>query len=214
MQKWYPKSDQNGLQKGPKKVSQITKMSSKSHPKSGLNKSIKKQWFSAPPHPSGSSSGCSESSIFTFWSDVSLAPFWVSFWRCFGSPNGGQGHQKAISKKQQQKWCPKWSQTGPKGGPEMEPKSSKMMSWKHLVSRVAPKWPPEPLQDRFWKGFGTTLGAFSSVVLTYVWWFRFACILSQHVANAQHHNESSKECSRELPRNSFSLRAILHWKVH
>ena len=27
-----------------------------------------------------------------------LTPFWVSFWRCFGSPNGGQGHQKAISK--------------------------------------------------------------------------------------------------------------------
>ena len=30
-----------------------------------------------------------------------LGPFWVSFWRCFGSPNGGQSHQKATSKKHQ-----------------------------------------------------------------------------------------------------------------
>ena len=28
-----------------------------------------------------------------------LGPFWVSFWRCFGSPNGCQGRQKATSKK-------------------------------------------------------------------------------------------------------------------
>ena len=50
-----------------------------------------------------------------------LTPFWVSFWRCFGSPNGGQGHQKATSKKHQKndaqnepklvpKGVPKWSQ--------------------------------------------------------------------------------------------------------
>ena len=99
-----------------------------------------------------------------------LTPFWVSFWRSFGSPNGGQGHQKAISKKTSNKWCPKWAQTGPKGGPKMESKSTKMRSWKHLVSRVAPKWPPKPFQDRFWRGFGTILGPFSSDVLTYVWW--------------------------------------------
>ena len=28
-----------------------------------------------------------------------LVPFWVSFWRCFGSPNGGQGHQKTTTNK-------------------------------------------------------------------------------------------------------------------
>ena len=49
----------------------------------------------------------------------------------------------------------------------MEPKSSKMKSWKHLVSKMAPKRPPDPLQDRFWRGFGTHLGSFSSVFLTY-----------------------------------------------
>ena len=30
-----------------------------------------------------------------------LTPFWVSFWRCFGSSNGGQSLQKATSKKHQ-----------------------------------------------------------------------------------------------------------------
>ena len=102
-----------------------------------------------------------------------LAPFWILFWRCFGSPNGGQGHQKATSKKHK-KWFPKWTQTGPKGDPKMEPKSSNMKSWKHLVSRVAPKWPPEPLQDRFWRGFGTIWGPFSPICLTYFWWFLHA----------------------------------------
>ena len=96
-----------------------------------------------------------------------LIPCWVSFWRCFGSPNGGQSHQKAISKKTPKKWCPTWAQTGPKGVPKMEPKSSKVRSWKHLVSRVAPKRPPEPLQDRFWRGFGTILEPFSAIFLAY-----------------------------------------------
>ena len=31
----------------------------------------------------------------------------------------------------------------------------------------APKWPPEPLQDRLWKGFGSMLGQFSSVFPTF-----------------------------------------------
>ena len=52
-----------------------------------------------------------------------LTPSWVSFWRCFGSPNGGQGHQKATSKKHQKndaqndpKLVPKGSQNGAKIG--------------------------------------------------------------------------------------------------
>ena len=48
-----------------------------------------------------------------------------------------------------------------KGVPKLEPKSSKVKSWKHIVSRAAPKRPHEPLQDRFWTGFGTILGPFS-----------------------------------------------------
>ena len=81
---------------------------------------------------------------------------------------------KSHLKKTSKKWCPKWTQTGPKGDPKMEPKSSKMRSWKHLVSRVAPKRPPDPLQDRFWRRFGTILGPFSSVFLTYFWWCLYA----------------------------------------
>ena len=56
-----------------------------------------------------------------------LTTSWVSFWRCFGSPNGGQSHQKATSKKHQKndaqndpkmvpKGVPKWSQNRQKWG--------------------------------------------------------------------------------------------------
>ena len=40
MQKWYPKSDEHGLQKGPKKKAQITKLGSKIHPRIGFQKNI------------------------------------------------------------------------------------------------------------------------------------------------------------------------------
>ena len=48
-----------------------------------------------------------------------LTPFWVSFWRCFGNPNGGQGRQKATSKKHQ------------KNDAQNEP---------NVVSKGVPKW--------------------------------------------------------------------------
>ena len=92
----------------------------------------------------------------------------------FREPKWRPKPSKRHFKKTSKTWCPKWAQNGPKGGPKMEPKSSKMRSWKHLVSRVAPKRPPDPLQDRFWKGFGTILGPFSLVFLTYVRWFLYA----------------------------------------
>ena len=145
--------------------------------------------------------------IFRFW-------FWLPFWSHFGGVLGAQMEAKAIKKPLQKtlrKLCPKWAQTGPK----MEPKSSKMKSWKHLVSRVAPKWPPEPLQDRFWRGLGTILGSFSSVCLTYVWCFLHAFCSSMLQTNTFKITGShQKETSREGLRNSFSLRAILHQKVH
>ena len=43
---------------------------------------------------------------------------WVSFWRCFGSPNGGQGHQKAISKKHQKRYAQNEPKLVPKGVPK------------------------------------------------------------------------------------------------
>ena len=108
--------------------------------------------------------------IFMFW-------FWPPLGSHFGGVLGAQMEAKAIKKPLQKNikkmiptMTPNWSQRGP----HMEPKSSKMKSWKHLVSRVAPKRPPDPLQDRFWRGFVTILGRCSSVFLTYVWWFVYA----------------------------------------
>ena len=87
-----------------------------------------------------------------------LTPFWVSFWRCFGSPNGGQGHQKATSKKHQKmmpKINPNWSQRGSQNGAKIV---------KHEVleapcfkggSQVASRAPPGSILERFWAHFGT-----------------------------------------------------------
>ena len=92
----------------------------------------------------------------------------------FGGVLGAQMEANAIKKPPQKNINNNDAQYEPKLVPKGLPNWShndKMKSWKHLASRVAPKWPPEPLQDRFWKGFGTILGPFSSVVLTFVCWF-------------------------------------------
>ena len=131
--------------------------------------------------------------------------FWPPFGSHFGGVLGAQMEAKAIKKPLQKnilkKWCPKWDQTGPKGSPKMKPKSSKMRSWKHLVSRVAPKWPPDPLQDRFWRGFGTILGPFSSVFLTYFWWCLHAFCSSMLQTNTfkitRNHQKNAAESFQE-----------------
>ena len=83
-----------------------------------------------------------------------LEVFWEPKWR----PRPSKSHLKKTPTEMMPKMSPK--------GVNMESKSSNMKSWKHLVSRVAPKWPPDPLQDRFWRGFGTILEQFSFVFLT------------------------------------------------
>ena len=122
-----------------------------------------------------------------------LEVFWDPKWR----PRPSKSHLTKTSKK----WYPKWAQNGPKGGPKMEPKSSKMRSWKHLVSRAAPKRPPEPLQDRFWRGFGTILGPFSSVFLIYFWWFLHAFCSSMLQTNTfkitRNHQKNAAESFQE-----------------
>ena len=117
-----------------------------------------------------------------------LTPSWVSFWMCFGSTNGGQGHQKATSKEHQQNEvleAPCF-----KGG-----------------SQEASKAPPGSIWERFLDHLGTIFVSFSDIFLVI-----FTRILEQYVTNkhVQNHKESPKECSRELPRDNFSLRAILH----
>ena len=95
--------------------------------------------------------------------------FWLPFGSHFGDVLGAQMEAKAIKKpfqknieKMMPKMIPKWSQRGSQNGAQIV---------KHEVleapcfkggSQVASR----PLQDRFWRGFGTILGPFSSIFLT------------------------------------------------
>ena len=102
--------------------------------------------------------------IFSFW-------FWPPFGSHFGGVLGAQMEAKAIKKPLQKnikemmpKMSPNWCQRGSQIGAKIV-KSEVLEAPCFLV---APKWPPDPLQDRFWRGFGTHLGPRSSVFLTYV----------------------------------------------
>ena len=71
-----------------------------------------------------------------------------------------------------------------------------------------------PLQARFWRGFGTILGPFSLVFLANVWCFLhafFSSMLQKETFEIT--RISSQQCNRELPRNSFSLRATSTWQI-
>ena len=104
-----------------------------------------------------------------------LASFGVSFWRYFGSPNGGQGHQKATSKKHQKNDA----QHEPKLVPKGVPKWIKIVKNEVLEapcfkggSQVASRAPPGSILERFWDHFGTIFVSFSDIRLVI-----FACIL-------------------------------------
>ena len=133
---------------------------------------------------------------------ISRSWFWTPFGSHFGGAFGAQMEAKAIKKATSKKHQKNDTQNGPKGGPKMKPKSSKMRSWKHLVSRVAPKRPPEPLQDRFWRGLGTIWGPFSSAFfLTYVLWFLHAFCSSMLQTKAfkitRNHQKNTAESFQE-----------------
>ena len=85
-----------------------------------------------------------------------LAPFWVSFWRCFGSPNGGQGHQKAASKKHQQNDAQHEPKLVPKGVPKC---SQNHQKW-GLGSILFQGWLPRGLQSPSSIDFGKILVLF------------------------------------------------------
>ena len=81
--------------KGSPKVSKIDeKEVSKRHRKKDPKKVAKMMIFKTPQC---GSSVINNSKIDDFRVLV-LGPFWVSFWRCFGSPNGGQKHEKVVPK--------------------------------------------------------------------------------------------------------------------
>ena len=85
-----------------------------------------------------------------------LTPFWVSFWRCFGSPNGGQGHQKATSKKHQKNDAQNDPKLVPKGVPKW---SQNRQKW-GLGSTLFQGWLPSGLQTPSRIDFGEVLGPF------------------------------------------------------
>ena len=164
MQKWYPKSHQNGLQKGPQKRTKTTKMGSKSHPKMGFQQ--KHRTIMIFSTLNCGSCIINNSKIDDFHVLI-LTPFWVSFWRCFGSPNGGQGHQKATSKKTLQNYTRNEPKLVPKGVPQW---SQNRQKW-GLRSTLSEGGLPSGLQSPSRIDFGEVLGPFSSVFLTYFWWF-------------------------------------------
>ena len=69
----------------------------------------------------------------------------------------------------------------------------------------ASRTPPGSILERVWDHAGTIVESFSNTCLVL-----FACALQQHLTNGsiRNHKESSQECSRELPRNSFPFRVI------
>ena len=109
------------------------------------------------------------------------------------------------------KMTPNCSQRGSQNGAKIVTKGVLEAPCFKGGSQVASRAPPGSILERFWDHLGTIFVSFSNIFL-----MMCACILYQHVANKniQNHKETSKECSRELPRNNSSLRAISHWKVH
>ena len=87
-----------GAQRGPKGSPKGSKIDQKEVQKRYLEKGIKK----APNMTIFMTLECGQSVVNSCKIDdfdVSvLDPFWVSFWRCFGSPNGGQEPQKEVLK--------------------------------------------------------------------------------------------------------------------
>ena len=114
--------------------------------------------------------------------------------------------QKKI-KKMMPKMTPKWSQRGSQNGAKIVKNEVLEASCFKGGSQEASRALPGSILERFRDHFGTMFVSVSDILLVI-----FACILEQHVANQKQSKEQgiAKKDSRELPRNSFSLRAILH----
>ena len=144
--------------------------------------------------------------IFRFWS-------WPPFGSHFGGVLGAQTEAKAIKKPSQKnikkmipKMTPNWSQRGSQNGAKIVKNEVLEAPCFKDGSQVASRAPPGSILERFWDHFGTIFVSFSDIFLVIS-----GSVLWQHVTNRnlQNHKESPKQCSRKLPRTSFSLRAIL-----
>ena len=161
MQKWYPKSDQHGLQKGPQKVSQNHQNGFQKASQNGVPKKHRTIMIF-------STLECGSSIVNNSKIDeiqvLVLAPFWVSFWRCFGSPNGSQGHQKAPSKNIKQ-MMPKMTQRGSQNGAKIVKNDVLEAPCFKGGSQVAYRPPPGSILERFWDHLGTILLCCSNICL-------------------------------------------------
>ena len=147
-------------------------MGFKSVPKRGLQKKHRKMTIFSTPE-------CGQSAVNNNKIDdfhvLILTPSWVSFWRCFGPPNGDQGHQKTISKNiknMMPKMIPNWSQRGSQNGVKIVKNEVLEASCFKDGSQVASRDPPGSILERFWDHFGNILVNFLTDVFVI-----FACIL-------------------------------------
>ena len=102
---------------------------------------------------------------FSFWC---WPPFGSHFGRGLGSPNGGQGHQKATSKKHQNmmpKMNPTWSQRGSQNGAKIVKNDVLEAPCFKGGSQVASRPPPGSILERFCDHFGTMFVSLSDILL-------------------------------------------------
>ena len=135
-----PKSEQKSSKWVPKTI----------HNKNTSNKLRKKTMFSTPE----CQSIINTDNNYDFQVLV-LAPFWVSFWSCSGSPNGGKGRQKATSKKQQEHNVKNEPKLVSNGGSQNGAKIAKNEVLEAPCFKGGSQEASRALQDRFWKGFGS-----------------------------------------------------------
>ena len=167
MQKWFPKSDQNGLQKGPQKWAKITKMGSKSHPKTVFKKKSKNYDFQHPQMWLKCCKYKQKQWISAFVVDpllgLILEVFWEPKWRLRPS----KSHLKKNIKEMMPKMTPKWSQRGSQNGAKIVKNEVLEASCFKGGSQEASRPPLGSILERCWDHFGTIFVNLSTIFLLF-----------------------------------------------
>ena len=190
MQTWYPKSDQNGLQKGPQKWSKITKMGSKSHPKMGFQKNIEKMMIFSTSTPLWIELWLQREldfhflirCVFGILLGLILEVFWEAKWRPRAWKSGSQKSFKNMSKKWlifDRFWGPFGVPNGARKVQIRVPKSDLASSRVLGGSRGRFGTYVWSFWDLFWNDFGVHFWLIAVLVLMYLKRFlwRFALFL-------------------------------------
>ena len=167
MQKWYPKSDENGLQKGSQKWAKIIKMGSKNHPKMGFQKNIEKIMIFSTPTPLWIELWLQRELDFHFLIrcvfGTLLGPFLEVFWEAKWRPRASKrGSQKSL-KIMMKIWSIVdrfWGPFGVQNGAQNRSKID------HFWSRGS-RGSQGSILEGFWTNFGAILGWFLEGVWTY-----------------------------------------------